>query len=109
MLKIGQSVVCIDDAPPHEQHGAAYCLVRPKKGEIYTIRGVHTEPGIEGYGVLLEELVNPSIIWANGTEQEWPFDARRFRLTLLHRAVKLEAAATPTLASPVFSSPKGEA
>lgn len=92
MFKVGDSVVCVDDSPPHEQHGAAYCLVRPKKGEIYTIRGIHTEPHIEGYGVLLEELVNPSIIWANGIEQEWPFASTRFRLTLLRRAVKLKAA-----------------
>lgn len=95
MLKAGDSAVCIDDTPPSESHGADFCLVRPKKGEIYTIRGIHMEPGIEGYGVFLEECPNPSIVWADGSEHEWPFDARRFRLTLLRRAVRADFAALP--------------
>lgn len=88
----GDSVVCIDDSPPHHDNGAKYILSRPVKGERYTVRGIHTEPGIDGYGVFLEELPNPSIIWSDGKEHEWPFDARRFRRSLLRRAVKLEAA-----------------
>ena len=92
MFKIGESVVCIDDTPPSAANGSNYCLVRPKKGEIYTIRGIHTEPHIDGYGVFLEECPNPSIVWADGSEHEWPFDSRRFRRTLLHRAVRMQAA-----------------
>lgn len=79
MFKIGQKVVCVDDAPPSQVCGSDYCLMRPVKGEVYTVRGIHTEPHIEGYGVYLEELLNPPIIWRDGTECEWPFTSTRFR------------------------------
>jgi hypothetical protein len=92
MFKVGDSVICVDDTPPSEANGADYCLIRPKKGEIYTVRGIHTEPHIEGYGVYLEECLNPSVIWSDGHEVEWPFTSTRFRRTLLRRAVRLEAA-----------------
>lgn len=61
MLKVGDTVVCIDDSPPHYANGRDYTPIRPVKGERYTIRGIHTEPNIDGYGVFLEECVNPSI------------------------------------------------
>ena len=92
MFKVGDSVICVDDTPPSDFNGAPYCLVRPKKGELYTIRGIHTEPHIEGYGVYLEECLNPPMIWSCGDEAEWPFASTRFRRTLLRRAVRLEAA-----------------
>lgn len=79
MFKVGQKVVCVDDAPPSSANGANYCLCRPRNGEVYTIRGIHTEPHIEGYGVYLEELLNPLVIWSDDTEVEWPFAAGRFR------------------------------
>lgn len=79
MFKPGQKVVCVDDTPPSRANGADYMPCRPHKGAIYTIRGVHTERHIEGYGVYLEEILNPSVIWSNGTECEWPFSSSRFR------------------------------
>jgi hypothetical protein len=79
MFKIGQKVICIDDTTPSSENGAAYCLIRPVKGEIYTIRGIHTEPYIDGYGVWLEECLNPSVIWSDRTEIEWPFASTRFK------------------------------
>lgn len=79
MFKVGQRVVCVDDTPPSSQDGSDYCLCRPREGEVYTIRGTHTEPHIEGYGVYLDELLNPSVIWSDGTEVEWPFSSTRFR------------------------------
>lgn len=79
MFKIGQKVICVDDTPPSAENGADYCLIRPVRGRIYTIRGTHTEPHIEGYGVWLEECLNPSVIWDSGEEIEWPFASTRFR------------------------------
>jgi hypothetical protein len=79
-VKIGQKVICIDDAPPSAANGSDYCLIRPIAGEIYTIRGIHIEPGIEGYGLYLEECLNPSVIWSDNTEVEWPFSSTRFKL-----------------------------
>lgn len=79
-FKPGDRVICIDDRPPSQQDGADFVLLRPRYGEEYTIRGVHTEPHIDSQGVFLEGLENPSIVWADGSEHEWPFDARRFRL-----------------------------
>lgn len=52
---------------------------RPRKGEVYTVRGIHREPHIEGYGVYVEELLNPPVIWSDGHEVEWPFASTRFR------------------------------
>lgn len=79
MFKIGQKVICIDDTPPSAQNGANYCLIRPVAGEVYTIRGVHTEAHIDGYGVYLEECLNPSVIWDSGEEIEWPLASTRFK------------------------------
>ena len=96
MFKIGQKVVCVDDTPPSQTNGSDYCLLRPVKGEVYTVRGIHTEPHIEGYGVYLEELLNPLAIWSDGSECEWPFTSSRFRPiakagpSLLREPVKLE-------------------
>ena len=42
-------------------------------------RGVVIEPRYEGSGVYLEELLNPSIVWEDGREWEWPFRSTRFR------------------------------
>jgi hypothetical protein len=78
MLKVGQKVVCIDDSPMRNGCGE-YMPLRLIGGRIYTIRSIHTEPGIEGYGVRLEELLNPSIIWADGDEREWSYQSERFR------------------------------
>lgn len=79
MFKIGQRVVCVDDTPPSQANGGDYCPIRPRKGGVYTVRGIHTEPHIEGYGVYLEECQNPPMIWSDGHEAEWPFASTRFR------------------------------
>lgn len=77
MLKVGQKVVCVDGSPVVAPAGTA--LLRVVEGEIYTIRSIHTEPHIEGYGVHLEELVNSLYLWTDGTECEWPYMSERFR------------------------------
>lgn len=95
MFGIGQKIVCIDDTPPSAQNGADYCLIRPVAGQVYTVRGIHTEPHIEGYGVWLEECLNPSMVWSDGHEAEWPFASTRFKPwtgSLLRPTVKLTAA-----------------
>ena len=78
MFKIGQKVVCIDAAPMRNDCGDVMPL-RLVHGEIYTIRSIQTEPHINGYGVRLEELLNPSIIWADGSDKEWSYQSERFR------------------------------
>lgn len=77
MLRVGQKVVCIDAAPP--RHAAAQVPLRLVEGGVYTIRELHTEPEIEGYGVRLNELLNPSVVWADGSEKEWSYQSERFR------------------------------
>jgi len=77
MFQIGQKVVCIDDAMNPET--VDYTPMRPRKGEIYTVRGFLVQSHIEGYGIYLEELTNPSIIWSDQDEKEWPFRPERFR------------------------------
>lgn len=77
MFQIGQKVVCIDDRMNPET--VDYTPCRPRKGEVYTVRGFLTQVHIEGYGLYLEELLNPSIIWSDQDEKEWPFKPDRFR------------------------------
>ncbi|BBB99421.1 hypothetical protein [Bradyrhizobium elkanii] len=80
LFKTGDRVICIDDSPTSHDNGSNFVLLRPRYGEEYIVRGVHYEPDIKAQGVFLEGLENPSIVWADGTEHEWPFDGRRFRL-----------------------------
>jgi hypothetical protein len=77
MFKVGQKIMCTDDAPARNDCGTVLPL-RLTKGEIYTVRAIHTEPHIQGYGVRLEELLNPSIVWADGDEREWSYQSERF-------------------------------
>jgi hypothetical protein len=70
--------VCINAAGFRED-ATPFLPCRPRAGEIYTVAGIHTEPGIEGYGVRLEECPNPEIAWSDGDEREWSFHANRFR------------------------------
>ena len=77
LFRIGQKVVCVDDSMNPET--VEYTPMRPRKGEIYTVRGFLVQDHIEGYGVYLEELINPSIIWSDQDEKEWPFKPERFR------------------------------
>ena len=74
---LGQKVVCVDDSVNPET--VEYTPMRPRKGQIYTIRGFLVQDHIPGVGIYLEELVNPSIIWADQDEKEWPFKPERFR------------------------------
>ncbi len=76
-MRIGQKVVCIDETIRADC--LPYVPLRPKKGEIYTVASIHREPHIEGYGIRLAELPNPSIIWNDDDEAEWSFDHRKFR------------------------------
>jgi hypothetical protein len=95
MFKKGQKVVCVDDAPMRNNCGDVLPL-RLVRGQVYTVRDLHTEPHIDGYGVRLEELPNPSVIWADGDEKEWSYQSERFRPvaeaepSLLREPVNLE-------------------
>lgn len=94
MFRVGQKVICVDDAPMRNGCGTVLPL-RLTMGGIYTVRAIHTEPHIEGYGVRLEELLNPSIVWADGDEREWSYQSERFMPlakaapSLLREAVKV--------------------
>lgn len=77
MLKVGQKVVCIDWSPIVCAPGTA--MLRLTQGEVYTIRSIHTEPHIQGYGVRLNELLNPDVVWSDGSECEWSYASERFR------------------------------
>jgi len=87
MFKVGQRVVCVDDSPLRNEC-AEVVILRPKLNEVYTVASIHTEPHIEGYGVRLEELPNPSIVWADGDDKEWSFDHRRFRSLVNNETTK---------------------
>lgn len=76
-FRVGQKVVCVDDSVNPET--VDYTPCRPRKGEIYTVRGLIVQPHIEGYGMYLEEIPNPAIIWSDQDELEWPFKPERFR------------------------------
>lgn len=78
MLTVGQKVVCVDGSPM-KNDCADVMPLRLVEGKIYTVREIHTEPHIDGYGVRLDELVNPSIVWADGSESEWSYLSERFR------------------------------
>jgi hypothetical protein len=90
MFKIGQKVVCIDDAPMRN-NCADVLPLRLVKGAVYTIRSTHTESNIQGYGVRLEELLNPSIVWADGDEKEWSYQSERFRPVVDCQDTEMEA------------------
>lgn len=89
MFQIGQRVVCIDASFNAETRPYMPCWIT--KGTIYTIRGIHKDPNIVGYGVYLEEVVNPEQVWSNDEPREWSFSATRFKPTLLKPAVRIKA------------------
>ena len=78
MLTVGQKVVCIDARPPRNNSGP-FLPLRLVEGRVYTVRSIHTEPHLDGYGVRLEELLNPSIVWSDADEKEWSYSSERFR------------------------------
>ncbi len=77
MFRIGQKVVCIDASVYGD--AAPYLPMRCKVNEVYTVRSVHTEPHLTGYGIRLEEVLNPSMLWSDSDEKEWSFSATKFR------------------------------
>jgi hypothetical protein len=92
-MDVGQRVVCIDDSPPRNDCGDVLPL-RLVRGTIYTVRSIHTEPNIDGYGIRLVELENPSIVWADGSESEWSYQSERFRPVASGRSILEYADAT---------------
>ena len=78
MLKPGDKVVCVDGSPIRSNTSGAI-LLRLVEGAVYTVRSIHTEGHIAGYGVRLEELANPSVVWSDMTECEWSYQSERFR------------------------------
>jgi hypothetical protein len=93
MFKIGQKVVCVDDSVNPET--VEYTPCRPRKGQIYTVRGFLTQPHIHGYGVYLEELLNPSLLWSDQDEKEWPFRSTRFRSLVEPRELETAVTSAP--------------
>ena len=85
-FRIGQRVVCIDDAIP--QGGTVYskrlrCTFRLlgdlsglKRGAIYTVRGIGVDWADELPVLFLEEIVRPPF---HSEQAETGFDQRRFR------------------------------
>ena len=85
-FRIGQKVVCVDDAIPHG--GTVYskrlrCTFRLlgdldglKRGAIYTVRGIDVDWADELPVLFLEEIVRPPF---HSEQQETGFDQRRFR------------------------------
>jgi len=78
MFQIGEKVVCIDASPARSDCAAAMPL-KLTANAVYTVRSLHTEPHLSGYGVRLEELQNPSVIWSDNEEKEWSYASWRFR------------------------------
>lgn len=78
MFKVGEKIVCIDASPVRADCQVGMPL-RLTLNAVYTVASIQTEPHIPGYGVRLEELPNPSMIWSDGEEREWSYDNRRFR------------------------------
>jgi hypothetical protein len=76
--KVGDKVVCVDDAP-HAPHTVSGYTVLPEKGRVYTIRGIvvgHQWLINYGDGVFLNEIVRPS---GGRTGVEQPWNVTRFR------------------------------
>jgi hypothetical protein len=85
-FRIGQNVVCVDDAIPHG--GTVYskrlrCSFRLlgdldglKRGAIYTVRGIDLDWADELPVLFLEEIVRPPF---HSEQAETGFDQRRFR------------------------------
>jgi hypothetical protein len=90
MLRVGQKVVCVDASPVREDC-TGHMPLRLEHGAIYTVREIHREPNLEGYGVRLAEMENSLVVWSDDTECEWSYDSRRFR-PLETSEHKLEAA-----------------
>lgn len=65
MFSIGEKAVCVDASPVRSDCSTAMPL-KLTDGAIYTVRSLHTEPELAGYGVRLDELPNPPVIWSNG-------------------------------------------
>lgn len=78
MFKVGQKIVCIDASAVRPDCAVGMPL-RLTLNAIYTVSSIQTEPHIAGYGVRLEELPNPSMIWSDGEEREWSYSSERFR------------------------------
>lgn len=78
MLKSGDRVICIDARFNSECRPYMPCWIL--QGARYTIRGIHKDPDIEGYGVYLWEVINPEQIWSNDKPREWSFNSNRFVL-----------------------------
>ena len=80
MFHIGQLVVCINDTwKSHLKNTEGISM--PTKGMIYTIRGLPDCPGDReghGYGVHLEEIINPVKLYTWG-KMEAVYDPSRFR------------------------------
>ena len=89
MFKIGDRVECIDASFNAETKPYMPCWI--KLHAIYHIRGIHKDSALEGYGVYLEEIINPEQVWSNDEPCEWSFDHRRFRPTLLKASILLDA------------------
>ena len=90
MFKVGQPVVCIAYA---SNIADPYLPMKPIVGRMYHVRSLHFEEHLEGYGVRLDELLNPIIPWKEGGEYEWSFSSTIFRpLTKQEQELSMEVA-----------------
>lgn len=76
MFKVGQKVVCIDDFD-FDGLRRKTRIQLPIKGEIYTIRELHSFPNGD-LGLRLCEIVNPVVNYDDG-KQECTFNSHGFR------------------------------
>jgi hypothetical protein len=85
MFYVGQKVVCIND--DYEHPNWKYIPNRPKKGDIYTIRGIvdfcykssRESPPLTREALYLYEVVNQSLPFGGGPDREYAFESGRFK------------------------------
>lgn len=95
-FKIGEKVVCVYN-PSGKGDDCTYNEIRPKNGEIYTIRGFYYLNG--DCGIYLEEIVNPPRPYLDGLgECCWSIDCFR----------KLDYAHTEKICAEIIESLKIE-
>ncbi len=82
-MQIGSIVECIRD--DFETDGYKNVCF-PVKGKTYTVREIQED---EGVNIMLEEIINPKMLYLNGYGEVY-FDAEAFRELLPPDAVSLE-------------------
>ena len=75
MIQVGQKLVCINTIPhSNSDHVVVQYLSLLKKGQTYTVRGVHEIKGV--VALLLDEIQTP---FSNRIGRELGYNSDRFR------------------------------